>query len=72
MKPMTDDTTTMVELHSGPLDGQTVPVDLDPTDPDPWTAIINDGCTHPGGRSVYAPDTTGRWVWQNDIPWDAL
>ncbi|ARF75693.1 hypothetical protein B7C62_28135 [Kitasatospora albolonga] len=66
---MSDDTTTMVELHGGPLDGQTVPVDIDD---DPWTAIISDGCAHPGGRSVYAPDSTGRWVWERDVPWDAL
>lgn len=47
-----------VELHGGPLDGMTVDVDVD--DPDPWIAILSDGCSLPGGRSLYAPDTTGR------------
>ncbi|MFJ1801583.1 hypothetical protein ACIQWZ_26355 [Streptomyces sp. NPDC098077] len=64
---MSDDNTTIaVELHGGPLDGQTVRVTV--TDDDPWTAIPNDGCTYPGGRSLYAPDTTGHWVWQDDQP----
>ena len=61
--------TVEVELHGGPLDGMTAPVTLDE---DPWTAIISDGCAYPGGRSVYAPDSTGRWVWIRDLPWDAL
>ncbi|MFJ7417968.1 hypothetical protein ACIQXD_05065 [Streptomyces uncialis] len=63
-------TETDVTLHGGPLDGSTAPVDLD--GPDPWTAIINDGCAHPGGRSVYAPDAAGLWVWVRDIRWDQL
>ncbi|MEU0978473.1 hypothetical protein ABZ488_04580 [Streptomyces griseus] len=63
-------TERMVELHGGPLDGQTVPVTLD--DDEPWTAIISDGCAYPGGRSVYAPDPAGRWVWEQDVPWEAL
>ncbi len=61
-----------VTLHGGPLDGATAPVDVDPTDPDPWTAIVSDGCAFPGGRSLYAPDCAGRWVWRYDVPWDAL
>ena len=59
-----------VELCGGPLDGMQVQVD--PNDPDPWTAIIADGCSYPGGRSVYAPDSTGRWTWERDIPWEAM
>ncbi|MFD3788969.1 hypothetical protein [Streptomyces cyaneofuscatus] len=67
---MSDDNTTItVELHGGPLDGRTVPVTL--TADDPWTAIPNDGCAYVGGSSLYAPDTTGRWVWQDDQPADA-
>ena len=62
--------TVEVELHGGPLDGMRAPVDL--ADPDPWTAIISDGCQYPGGRSVYAPDAAGRWVWERDIPWEAM
>lgn len=62
--------TTTVTLHGGPLDGMTAPVDTD--DPDPWTAIIADGCAYPGGRSVYAPDENGTWRWVRDIPWDAM
>ncbi|MFD5752255.1 hypothetical protein [Streptomyces sp. NPDC127033] len=55
---MSDTTRTVdIELHGGPLDGTTAPVDLD--DPAPWTAIISDGCAHPGGRSLYAPDEEG-------------
>ncbi|WP_030747595.1 hypothetical protein [Streptomyces sp. NRRL F-5135] len=65
---MTDPTT--VELHGGPLDGMTAPVD--PTDPDPWTAIISDHGQYPGGRSLYAPDSAGVWRWVRDIPWDAM
>ncbi|MEU0991952.1 hypothetical protein [Streptomyces sp. NPDC005953] len=61
---------TMVDLHGGPLDGDTAPVD--PHDPDPWTAIISDGCQYPGGRSIYAPDPHGIWRWTGDIPWDAM
>lgn len=60
----------MVQLHGGPLDGQTVPVTLD--DDDPWTAVISDGCAYPGGRSLYAPNTAGRGVWQHDLPWEAM
>lgn len=59
-----------VTLHGGPLDGMTVAVDA--SDPEPWIAIISEGCAFPGGRSVYAPDEAGRWTWQRDIPWDAL
>ncbi|MFE9381395.1 hypothetical protein [Streptomyces sp. NPDC006855] len=58
-----------VTLFGGPLDGSTAPVEIDD---DPWTAIISDGCAYPGGRSVYAPDSAGRWVWQRDVPWDAM
>lgn len=61
---------TPVQLHGGPLDGQTVAID--PTDPDPWIAIIADGCAHPGGRSLYSPDPAGRWTWREDLPWEAL
>ncbi|NYV73690.1 hypothetical protein [Streptomyces sp. UH6] len=53
-----------VELHGGPLDGQRVPVD--PEDPDPWIAIINHRSQY-GGRSMYAPDDTGRWTWVRDL-----
>ncbi|MCX4970945.1 hypothetical protein OHA98_40705 [Streptomyces sp. NBC_00654] len=60
-----DDTMTEVELYGGPLDGWVVPVDTG--DPDPWTAIISDYGEHPGGRSLYAPDTTGRWRWVRDL-----
>jgi hypothetical protein len=59
------DSTKMVELHGGPLDGQTVPVDAD--DPDPWTAIISPHGQHPGGRSLYAPDPDGTWRWRRDL-----
>ncbi|MFJ3439011.1 hypothetical protein ACIPMU_36440 [Streptomyces cyaneofuscatus] len=55
-----------VDLHGGPLDGQTAPVTL--TDEDPWVALPNDGCAFPGGSSIYAPDTHGGWVWQDDEP----
>jgi hypothetical protein len=61
---------TPVQLHGGPLDGQTVPVD--PTDPEPGIGIIADGCTYPGGRSWYEPDAAGRWTWTHDIPWEAM
>lgn len=64
------DTSTWVELHGGPLDGQTAPVN--PDDTDPWTAIISDGCAYPGGRSLYAPDPAGRWTWRRDLRWDEL
>ncbi|WP_328721750.1 hypothetical protein OHT52_21165 [Streptomyces sp. NBC_00247] len=68
---MTDDTAyTTVELHGGPLDGSTAPVTLDGDEQ--WTAIITDGCAYRGGRSVYASDAAGRWVWQGDVPWDAM
>ncbi|MDT0418855.1 hypothetical protein RM574_25575 [Streptomyces sp. DSM 41982] len=59
-----------VELHGGPLDGWRVPVD--PTDPDPWTAILSDHGQHPGGRSLYAPDAAGAWRWVRDLRWDEL
>lgn len=59
-----------VELHGGPLDGWRVPVD--PADPDPWTAIVSDHGEHPGGRSLYAPDHAGRWVWVRDLRPDEL
>ncbi|MCD9900997.1 hypothetical protein LUR56_15300 [Streptomyces sp. MT29] len=66
---MSDNTISItVELHGGPLDGQTTTVTL--TDQDPWIALPNDGCTFPGGSSIYAPDTHGRWVWQDDQPAD--
>ena len=61
---------TPVQLHGGPLDGQTVPVD--PTDPEPGIGIIADGCAYPGGRSWYEPDTEGRWTWTRDIPWEQM
>lgn len=54
-----------VELHGGPLDGWRVPVDLD--DPDPWVAVISDYGRYPGGRSLYEPDSEGRWVWVRDL-----
>lgn len=60
--------TTVVELHGGPLDGWMVPVDLT----DPWTAVVSDYGQHPGGRSLYAPDSSGRWVWVRDLRWDQL
>lgn len=28
--------------------------------------------THPGGRSLYAPGTDGRWAWVRDLRWDEL
>ena len=59
-----------VTLCGGPLDGMRVRVD--PSDPDPWTAIISEGCRYPGGRSVYAPDSAGRWTWREDIQWEAM
>lgn len=64
---MSDNTISItVELHDGPLDGQTTSVTL--ADEDPWVALPNDGCAFPGGNSIYAPDTNGRWVWQDDQP----
>ncbi|MGW1154778.1 hypothetical protein ACWD45_26270 [Streptomyces rubiginosohelvolus] len=68
---MSDDNivTITVELHGGPLDGKATAVTL--TEEDPWTAIPNDGCAYAGGRSIYAPDTAGRWVWQDDQPGDS-
>ncbi|MEE1822207.1 hypothetical protein PUR61_08360 [Streptomyces sp. BE20] len=62
--------TTMVTLHGGPLDGGSTPVD--PDDPDPWVAVVCDGCAFPGGRSVYEPDGSGRWTWVRDLPWEAM
>ncbi|MET9402091.1 hypothetical protein [Kitasatospora sp. NPDC002965] len=62
--------TTMVTLYGGPLDGASTPVD--PDDPDPWVAVISEGCAFPGGRSVYEPDEGGRWTWVRDLPWEAL
>ncbi|MER5350570.1 hypothetical protein ABT093_09590 [Kitasatospora sp. NPDC002551] len=60
-----------VTLCGGPLDGMEVQVD--PTDPDPWIAIISGPrCQYPGGRSLYAPDPAGQWVWDRDLPWEAL
>lgn len=64
------DTSDWVELHGGPLDGTRAPID--PDDPDPWTAIISDHGQHPGGRSLYAPGTDGRWAWVRDLRWDEL
>lgn len=52
---------TTVTLHGGPLDGMTTEVDAD--DPDPWIAIIAEGC---------APDAAGVWRWTRDIPWHAM
>ncbi|WP_431784848.1 hypothetical protein [Streptomyces chumphonensis] len=63
-------TEVTVELHGGPLDGQRT--QIDPTDPDPWVAIISDHGQHPGGRSLYAPDDAGVWRWVRDLPWEAL
>ncbi len=54
-----------VELYGGPLDGWRVEVDAD--DSDPWVAIVSDHGRYPGGRSMYAPDTAGRWVWVRDL-----
>ncbi|MFJ1797192.1 hypothetical protein [Kitasatospora griseola] len=59
-----------VTLHGGPLDGMTTHVDAD--DPDPWVPILSPGCAHPGGRSIYAPDHTGRWTWRRDVPPDLI
>lgn len=55
-----------VELHGGPLDGETVPIDAD--DPDPGAALISGGCQYLGGRSWYEPDDTGLWRWTGDTP----
>nr|WP_043497035.1 hypothetical protein [Streptomyces viridosporus] len=55
-----------VTLNGGPLDGERIPVD--PDDPDPGVAMVADGCAYPGGRSWYAPDGAGRWVWTGDTP----
>ena len=59
-----------VVLFGGPLDGQRVSVDGG--DPDPWVAIITDGCSVPGGRALYAPDADGCWRHCTDLPPDAL
>ncbi|MFE9853469.1 hypothetical protein ACFYPN_32445 [Streptomyces sp. NPDC005576] len=56
--------TVDVQLHGGPLDGQTVPVLAE--DEDPWTAILSDHGQYPGGRSLYAPDAEGVWRWVRD------
>ncbi|MEV5249880.1 hypothetical protein [Streptomyces werraensis] len=53
-----------VELYGGPLDGWRIEVDADP---EPWVAIVSDHGRYPGGRSLYAPDTSGRWVWVRDL-----
>ncbi|MGW2539889.1 hypothetical protein ACWC5I_03225 [Kitasatospora sp. NPDC001574] len=60
--------TTMVTLRGGPLGGASTPVD--PDDSDPWVAVISEGCAFPGGRSVYEPVGSGRWV--RDLPWEAM
>ncbi|MFI1890745.1 hypothetical protein [Streptomyces jumonjinensis] len=62
--------TVEVELHGGPLDGWRVPVAA--VDDDPWTAIVSDYGRYPGGRSLYAPDESGRWVWVRDLRWEEL
>ncbi|MFJ4837161.1 hypothetical protein [Streptomyces sp. NPDC088746] len=56
-----------VTLFGGPLDGETVAVDL--ADPEPGIGIIAAGCSYPGGRSWYEPGADGRWAWKHDIPW---
>lgn len=54
-----------VELHGGPLDGQTIGVD--PTDDEPGVAMISPRSAYgPGGRSWYEPDTAGVWRWTGD------
>ncbi|MFE2352517.1 hypothetical protein [Kitasatospora cineracea] len=55
-----------VELHGGPMDGETAYVRTD--GPDPGTALISPRCAYPGGRSIYEPDTAGRWTWRGDTP----
>lgn len=55
-----------VTLHGGPLDGMSVPVDVE--DPEPGVAMVSDGCAFLGGRSWYEPDASGRWVWTGDTP----
>ncbi|MFD5566230.1 hypothetical protein [Kitasatospora griseola] len=55
-----------VELHGGPMDGEHTYVLAG--DPDPGTALISPRCAYPGGRSVYEPDTAGRWTWRGDTP----
>ena len=55
-----------VQLHGGPLDGETIPVD--PADPDPGVALVADGCSYLGGRSWYEPDEAGTWRWTGDTP----
>ncbi|MCL7377464.1 hypothetical protein [Streptomyces sp. 35G-GA-8] len=62
---MSDSAALAVQLHGGPLDGQTVLVDLDA---EPWTEVTS---SH-GGRSLYAPDEAGVWRWVRDIPWEAM
>lgn len=60
---------TDIELHGGPLDGEVYPIDLDDPDlqEDPGMAVISpNGAFGPGGRSWYAPDESGRWVWAGD------
>lgn len=64
------DETIDVELHGGPLDGWVVPVTAG--DPDPWTAIISDHGQYPGGRSLYAPDSSGAWWWVRDCRPDEI
>jgi hypothetical protein len=59
-----------VELHGGPLDGTRVDVDV--LNEDPWIAIISDGCEHPGGRSLYAPDDSDVWRHVRDLRWDEM
>lgn len=57
-----------VTLYGGPLDG--MQIEVDPDDPDPGVAMINDDSAYgPGGRSWYEPDpATGRWEWVGDSP----
>lgn len=54
-----------VTLTGGPLDGMVIPVD--PGDPDPGVAMINDHSSYgPGGRSWYRPDPEGVWRYVGD------
>jgi hypothetical protein len=55
-----------VVLYGGPLDGETASVWVD--DPDPGTALPSARCSFEGGRCLYEPDGSGRWVWVGDTP----
>ncbi|MFB6888750.1 hypothetical protein ACFCX4_05460 [Kitasatospora sp. NPDC056327] len=37
-------------------------MDVDPADPDPWIAVVADGCHFPGGRSLCVPVPGPRWT----------